>query len=1019
MKNCKLLLLTAGFILSVQCALQAKNSISNVTFTPASPAYMLTAESPDDGDKVEITFDYTADLIKGGVRIWLLPYTKGNPSPNYGVSGSPLYTALSGSGDGYVRIRSGNVTVDQIQIRMTPDSDYTTTLVEQFYNVRYYYGTNIYNVNLTPSSPDTLAPGDKIDITFDYALSEESDEYNIFALPLTNGSISQSTAYLASPPYTFGKGSSSTWFLINAPNVLVDQVRFQIKRRVTNELIYEKFINVHYRFCNGNCIWHVKPNTSGSQTGQSWPYAFHDLQDALAVAEAGDQIWVAQGTYYPDEDFDNPDGDNDLTKSFVLKDGVGIYGGFTGTETSIDQRDWLGNPTVLSGAIGASTSTDNSLHVVRSENNSSSAVLDGFTITQGHAKGNYPEYIGGGALIRNSSPTFQNCSFKYNQAGSGGGAGTWSGGEPSFLNCQFIENSATGAGGAVNIQTSGPIFRVCTFLGNSSENGGAVWSINNLTRPVFQSCLFNFNTASGSGGALYTSATEGTNENAPQVENCTIVNNTASYNCGGIYNSGGASIPVNSSILWGNTDAGGSDQDAQYYASHIPQVEYSCIQNYTGGFSGIGNIDDFPLFVYPEGLDNIVGTEDDNYYLLPGSPCIDTGDPAPIMNDPDGSRNDMGAYGGPWSGLSGGVGVIPGSGYVFTTIGNLPTAFITQSSANASYLQGTANVTSSQATDYQIPQYQNSPFGSKIWLHGLFGADDNVTHYKIQAGKWNGDTPPSSGSFFDITDSLYKIYYFYNIITHEWVPVSTKVGPNTVEGVSNLYTYTSTGFWSHLDLRMIWNTRAVADGKYTLRIKGYHQETGSMSDVTPANAQELIVLVENSPLTCEIEAVKYDSSSPYWTVGDDGEIQECAIINLGSVRENLRFKINASHPDGFLRQFTLDAIAGKNDHRGTIKTMTYNFADGPLWPGVTGMEFGSDVPTFQDWKRCAYQFRLRTWSRVNNGYYYIYYREFNDHYFIDLGDSGCTAADVNSDGIVNLGDIYQISLHWMEECNSN
>lgn len=36
-----------------------------------------------------------------------------------------------------------------------------------------------------------------------------------------------------------------------------------------------------------------------------------------------------------------------------------------------------------------------------------------------------------------------------------------------------------------------------------------------------------------------------------------------------------------------------------------------------------------------------------NYRLDTGSICIDAGDPSASYNDPDGTPNDMGAYGGP------------------------------------------------------------------------------------------------------------------------------------------------------------------------------------------------------------------------------------------------------------------------------------------------------------------------------------------------------------------------------------
>jgi hypothetical protein len=47
-----------------------------------------------------------------------------------------------------------------------------------------------------------------------------------------------------------------------------------------------------------------------------------------------------------------------------------------------------------------------------------------------------------------------------------------------------------------------------------------------------------------------------------------------------------------------------------------------------------------------------VNTHEGDYHLLGGSPCIDAGDPRTMFNDPDGSRNDLGALGGPYGDLT-------------------------------------------------------------------------------------------------------------------------------------------------------------------------------------------------------------------------------------------------------------------------------------------------------------------------------------------------------------------------------
>jgi hypothetical protein len=113
--------------------------------------------------------------------------------------------------------------------------------------------------------------------------------------------------------------------------------------------------------------------------GSSWASAFNDLQDALATATAGDEIWVAAGTYKP-----TTDGNREI--SFNLESGVSLYGGFAGTETDLDERDWEVNSTVLSGDIGVPGSVvDNSYHVVYASG-ITGVTLDGLTITGGNQR---------------------------------------------------------------------------------------------------------------------------------------------------------------------------------------------------------------------------------------------------------------------------------------------------------------------------------------------------------------------------------------------------------------------------------------------------------------------------------------------------------------------------------------------------------------------------------------------------------------------------------------------------------
>src|SRR5215467_7671642 len=157
----------------------------------------------------------------------------------------------------------------------------------------------------------------------------------------------------------------------------------------------------------------VKPVPSGSGC---WATAFTDLQPALAASNSGDEIWVATGTY-------KPTATTDRTISFAMKDGVAIYGGFNGTETTRSQRDPVANVVTLSGDIGtAGFSGDNSYHVVSAGASVTLAgIIDGVTVTGGQADGASPSDKGGGVWINGGSPKLVGVTISANFAAVRGG----------------------------------------------------------------------------------------------------------------------------------------------------------------------------------------------------------------------------------------------------------------------------------------------------------------------------------------------------------------------------------------------------------------------------------------------------------------------------------------------------------------------------------------------------------------------------------------------------------------------
>lgn len=360
--------------------------------------------------------------------------------------------------------------------------------------------------------------------------------------------------------------------------------------------------------------------------GTVWSKAFNHLQDALAIAEKGDHILVAQGIYCPDPNKTDPTVTFDLIDGVVLKGG---YGGWSQADPNV--RDIVTYSTILSGdLLGNDTSvtdaaqmfsdpsrSDNSYHIIIADNVSERTELNGFTITGGMAVGTSPHNTGGGIRMVSSNPTISNCSFEYNVAeyggavynsssnpvfticnffrnyadNHGGGLRNYEFSSPELSDCTFTENKASGYGGVIaNSSNSSPIVMQCNFSYNWANQGGG--AINNYgdCSPQITQTIFEYNTTNNNGGALR-------NENNSNTEsiNCEFTNNDA-VSGGAVYNNL-CDLTVTDCNFIDNTttDNGGAIFSTN---SSLSIQTSSFMTNQTGNYGGaLYNIASSPLYV--------------------------------------------------------------------------------------------------------------------------------------------------------------------------------------------------------------------------------------------------------------------------------------------------------------------------------------------------------------------------------------------------------------------------------------
>ncbi len=427
----------------------------------------------------------------------------------------------------------------------------------------------------------------------------------------------------------------------------------------------------------------VDVNASPGGDGSSWALAYKHLQDAIAAANIGDEIWVAEGTYYPDRDAPNPVGTGDRTSTFVL-DRIVVLGGFPtgGGDGSPAARDPATYETILSGDLlqGAGLYSDNcgagagacdeengtpgcdqveccravcaidpfccdtlwddtcvaqasqlsecdaspgpAFHVVTMGTTGTSpldTVLDGVTILGGAADGSGDATSADGAGLYGALALFR------------------------VNRCKFQGNVASGLGGGffvagVEQQSDADVqFFNCEFVDNEAgaEGGGGYIGGNSDAR-LFN-CLFAGNVTDSSpafGGGLSLGGLGNTDDTVVAIEQCTFSSNHAVTYSGGLHISRKGQVEIYNSIFWGNSadgcpPYGGAAECLEAEQIGMQQsVQICCVSAID-----IQHCDIEDLLIFDAtGADNIdadpqfVDATSGDYRLSDGSPAIDAGD---------------------------------------------------------------------------------------------------------------------------------------------------------------------------------------------------------------------------------------------------------------------------------------------------------------------------------------------------------------------------------------------------------
>lgn len=375
-----------------------------------------------------------------------------------------------------------------------------------------------------------------------------------------------------------------------------------------------------YQYLPATRIRYVKPTATGTGDGSSWDNASGDLQkmiDDLAdnnVSQQAGEVWVAAGTYKPQSQLIS--GMN-YSASFRMRDGISVYGGFAGNETSKQERakgtmPWdFTNVTVLEAAYYESklawtnskwTVGSDSRHVVWFAPMSGESdftritTLDGVTVQGGYAQGNtglddFKTDCGAGVYMDGANAYLSNCIVRENYAtGNGGGVYLKNGRVQTSL---IYNNNADADGGAVYVENRGLVYR-SMLTNNSALNGAGVYLYNGAEASsddpdhpeylILSTCVVSNNTVRGN-GAVYCDKGGVLMQNTITNNECVTATDATDVNAsqtGGIYVDEYALVL--NSVLWNNQMQGGTN--IPMYARNPSAAKVRFLYN---AISGVNN----------------------------------------------------------------------------------------------------------------------------------------------------------------------------------------------------------------------------------------------------------------------------------------------------------------------------------------------------------------------------------------------------------------------------------------------